>query len=75
MAVLDDNPDVDMVRFLKANGWEQLWHVDNWIRSEWRNDARISIDHAGRQTEDAYEVAMDRHLRQRITEDKHGLPK
>lgn len=30
-----------------ANGWQSLWHPDNWIRSIWLKDPKMNIDWAG----------------------------
>ena len=40
-------------KFLRENGWEDLWHVDNWIKSEWRNSGG-NIDMMGRSMDAAY---------------------
>jgi hypothetical protein len=35
----------DMREYLKANGWEQSWSDDNWVRSEAKNkEANTGID-------------------------------
>lgn len=44
----------EMIEFLTANGWETLWHEDNWIKTQWRNDPTKNIDTCGYSTENAY---------------------
>jgi hypothetical protein len=35
----------DMREYLKANGWEQSWSDDNWVRSDAENkEANTGID-------------------------------
>lgn len=43
-----------MAQFLTNNGWETLWHKDNWIKTEWRNDPTKNIDTCGFSTVAAY---------------------
>lgn len=40
-------------KFLKEHGWETWHHLDNWIKTEWREQGK-KIDNAGCSTDDAY---------------------
>lgn len=40
--------------FLVKNGWETLWHKDNWIKSEWWDDPNKNVDTSGCSTVAAY---------------------
>lgn len=50
-----------MEKKLRANGWEQLWHETNWVKSEWWDDPTINIDKIGRDVFEAY-VMLTREL-------------
>ena len=42
--------------FLRVRGWEDMWHPDNWIKNEWRDNPRYNIDMAGLSMERALKV-------------------
>jgi replicative superfamily II helicase len=44
----------EKAKWLKANGWTDLWHPDNWVRVEWFNHPTIDVDRAGCSTDSAY---------------------
>jgi len=44
----------EKARWLKENGWTDLWHPDNWVRTEWFNHHTINIVWAGISTDAAY---------------------
>lgn len=43
-----------MSDFLIENGWETLWHKDNWIKTEWWKDPARNVDTCGYSTKAAY---------------------
>lgn len=45
----------EKAKALMENGWETWYHLDNWIKTEWR-DKGIKIDMAGRSTDQAYKT-------------------
>lgn len=49
----------DKSKFLKENGWTDLWHVDNWVKVEWYSNSRIDIDRAGCSTNTAYNICRN----------------
>lgn len=48
----------EKAKFLIDNGWETLWHKENWIKSEWRENPKINIDFAGWNTDQAYDICI-----------------
>lgn len=56
-------------KYLKANGWEQSWDKDNWVRPEWSNrEANAGID-----TESAYASSLNSTLREVKTTEMHKI--
>lgn len=45
----------EKAKALIENGWETLYHLDNWIKTEWR-DKDINTDWSGRSTDQAYKT-------------------
>jgi hypothetical protein len=41
-------------KILQENGWEDLWHPDNWVRTEYFKDPKIDVDRAGCSMEGAW---------------------
>ena len=41
-------------KYLKENGWTDLWHCDNWVKKEWFGHPTINVDKAGFSTDIAY---------------------
>jgi hypothetical protein len=46
-------------KFLKENGWTDLWHEDNWVMTEWYNNPKLDIDRAGCSTDMAYNICKN----------------
>jgi hypothetical protein len=46
-------------KFLKDNGWTDLWHEDNWVQEDWFSDPTINVDRAGMCMDDAYNICKE----------------
>lgn len=56
----------ERAKFLKDNGWTDLWHEDNWIQEDWFDDPNINVDRAGIPMDVAYNIC-------KLTRKKFGL--
>jgi len=64
-----DIPDYkEKAKFLLDNGWIDLWHDDDWVKSEWYKDPSINIDWAGVDTESAYRNCLIQKLDKETSE-------
>jgi hypothetical protein len=43
----------EKAKLLRENGWQTLWHDDNWIKIEWFHQGK-KVDMMGRETDDIY---------------------
>ena len=43
-------------KFLKDNGWTDLWHEDNWVQEDWVHDPKLNVDHMGMTMDNAYVI-------------------
>lgn len=56
----------EKAKFLKDNGWTDLWHEDNWVQEDWFDDSSINVDRAGIPTDVAFNNCIK-------TREKFGL--
>jgi len=45
---------IKMSKFLRNRGWQDLWHWNNWVKTEWFDSHTINIDYAGLSLKTAY---------------------
>jgi hypothetical protein len=43
-----------MEDYLKTRGWQDLWHWNNWVKTEWFNRPTIDIDRVGLSLKSVY---------------------
>jgi hypothetical protein len=48
----------EMSKFLKDNGWTDLLHPDNWVKTKWVDNPSIDIDVVGRSIQQAYKSCL-----------------
>lgn len=58
MAMLKSKAEIEnydkKAELLRRNGWDTLWHDDNWVKDEWKKDPKMNIDWAGLETDKAF---------------------
>lgn len=52
--------DAQKILILESNGWQSLWHPNNWVPSSWLKDpVRTFIDRGGLSLNEAFQEVID----------------
>ena len=63
---------INRAKILKEHGWTDLWHLDNWVRTEYFGHPTIDVDRAGVSMNEAWRIVNLESHQEFLLDEEHN---